>query len=84
MEESHREGEAVRPTVDVVVDLDARRRVNLARVGDPAHTRFRVTEYEDGSILLSPVVSLTVREFAALSRGSAEVDPHPGTRGRHR
>ena len=35
-----------------LVELDARRRVALGRLGNPAHTRYLVTEHPDGTLTL--------------------------------
>lgn len=49
-----------------LVELDARRRVALGRLGRPEHTRYLVTEESDGTLILSPAVVMTVHEAALL------------------
>lgn len=56
-----------------LVELDARRRVALGRLGNPEHNRYLVTEHPDGSLLLTPAVVMTAHE-AALLRNPELVD----------
>ena len=49
-----------------LVELDARRRVALGRLGNPEHNRYLVTEHPDGSLLLTPAVVMTAHEAALL------------------
>ncbi len=49
-----------------LVELDARRRVALGRLGNPEHTRYLVTEHPDGSLVLTPAVVMTAHEAALL------------------
>jgi hypothetical protein len=49
------------------IELDNRQRLPLAKVPHGAVSRFRVTELPGGELLLSPVVSLSQREFEMLS-----------------
>ena len=49
-----------------LIELDARRRVALGKLGKPEHTRYLVTEHPDGSLLLTPAVVMTVHEAALL------------------
>lgn len=37
-----------------VIKLDARRRVSLAKFGNPEHTRYLANVWADGTIVLSP------------------------------
>jgi hypothetical protein len=46
--------------------LDERRRTSFARVGSRAHSRYLVEEHEDGSILLSPAVTISETELNLL------------------
>lgn len=43
------------------VQLDSRRRVSLAKFGNPEHTRYIATVDEDGSITLVPAVIVPYR-----------------------
>ena len=52
--------------MSTIIELDERRRASLGKVGRKAHTRYRATEREDGSILLEPAVVLSERELAVL------------------
>lgn len=47
--------------------LDGRRRTSLARVGVAADTRYIAETYADGSIVLTPAVTIERWELAALS-----------------
>ena len=49
-----------------LIELDARRRVALGRLGNPEHNRYLVTEHPDGSLLLTPAVVMTAHEAALL------------------
>ena len=53
-----------------LVELDARRRVALGRLGNPEHDRYLVTEHADGTLMLTPAVVMTAYEVALLR--------HPG------
>lgn len=45
------------PTPDpVVVECDSRRRVSLAKIGNPAHRYYMVEAGDDGTIRLTPAV----------------------------
>lgn len=37
-----------------LIELDTRRRVSLGRVGRPEHTRYLVSEEDDGTLVLIP------------------------------
>lgn len=37
-----------------LIELDGRRRASLGRVGRPEHTRYLVSEQEDGTLVLTP------------------------------
>jgi hypothetical protein len=51
------------------VELDSRQRAPLAKVlPNGANNRYRVQRLEDGTIVMTPVVSLTERELAVLAR----------------
>ena len=47
------------------VELDSRGRAPLGRIA--THQRYRLEKFEDGSILLTPVVSISQRELDFLS-----------------
>lgn len=49
-----------------LVELDARRRVALGKLGNPEHTRYLVTEHPDGTLMLTPAVVMTAHEAALL------------------
>ena len=49
-----------------LVELDARRRVALGRLGDPEHDRYLVTEHPDGTLVFTPAVVMTAHEAALL------------------
>ena len=39
---------------DTLIELDARRRASFGRVGRPEHTRYLVSEEDDGTLILTP------------------------------
>jgi hypothetical protein len=41
---------------NTLLELDARRRVSLGKVGRAEHTRYLVEEFADGSVMLTPAV----------------------------
>jgi hypothetical protein len=47
--------------------LDGRRRTSLARVGAPPDTPYIAETFEDGSVVLTPAVTIEKWELAALS-----------------
>lgn len=49
-----------------LVELDARRRVALGRIGNPEHNRYLVTEHSDGTLVFAPAVVMTAHEAALL------------------
>ena len=49
-----------------LVELDARRRVALGRLGNPEHSRYLVTEHPDGTLLFTPAVVMSAHEAALL------------------
>jgi hypothetical protein len=56
----------VRPHREEVV-LDSRRRTSLAKVGAASDTRYIAETFEDGSVVLTPAVTIEKWELAALS-----------------
>lgn len=48
------------------VELDARRRASFGKLGNSEHGRYRVTEFENGAMLLEPAVLITEHELALL------------------
>jgi hypothetical protein len=50
-----------------LVELDDRRRVQLAKIGHRGHRRYLATVADDGTITLVPAVVLTEREAAVLA-----------------
>ena len=54
------------PRRDEIV-LDSRRRTSLAKVGVPSDTRYIADTFEDGSVMLTPAVTIEKWELAALS-----------------
>ena len=55
-----------RPHREEIV-LDGRRRTSLARVGAAGDTRYIAETFEDGSVVLTPAVTIEKWELAALS-----------------
>ncbi|MDE0066520.1 MAG: hypothetical protein OXN44_06580 [Acidimicrobiaceae bacterium] len=49
-----------------LVELDARRRVALGRLGNPEHSRYLVTEHPDGTLMFTPAVVMSAHEAALL------------------
>lgn len=56
----------------VLLSLDERRRATFGRIGRKEDTLYEVTEHPDGSLLLTPVVVMSVAEHALLT-GSQEM-----------
>lgn len=52
--------------MSLTVDVDARGRVALGKVNAQEGTTYRATSFENGSILLEPVIQLTQAEIAVL------------------
>jgi hypothetical protein len=48
------------------VVLDERRRTSLAKVGRKGDARYLVEEFPDGTLVLTPAVTISAAEFAAL------------------
>jgi hypothetical protein len=46
--------------------LDERRRASLAKVGRKGDRRYLVEEFEDGTLVLTPAVTISAVELAAL------------------
>jgi|SRR6478735_1908035 len=55
-----------------ILHPDSRGRISLAKFGGKPHQTYRVTSYEDGRIVLEPVMVLTERELADLKEGLAQ------------
>lgn len=53
------------PTKELV--LDERRRTSLAKVGRRSDSRYLVQEFPDGTLVLTPAVTVSSAEWAALS-----------------
>ena len=49
-----------------LVELDARRRVALGRLGNAEHNRYLVTEHSKGTLVFTPAVVMTAHEAALL------------------
>ncbi len=49
-----------------LVEVDARRRISLGKLGKRDQTRYLVSEQPDGSLLLTPAVVMTAHEAALL------------------
>lgn len=48
------------------ITVDARRRTSLAKVGRQSDDRYLVEEFPDGTLVLTPAVTLSLAEVAAL------------------
>ena len=55
--------------MDVIVELDERRRLSLGKIGH--HSRYLVREESDGTLILAPAVVMTEFEAKMLAA------PHP-------
>lgn len=49
------------------VQVDNRRRISLSAAGVAENSRFMVQQYPDGTIILTPMVSVPLRELELLS-----------------
>jgi len=47
---------------ETLIELDARRRASFGRVGRPEHTRYLVTEEDDGTLVLTPAAVVSDME----------------------
>jgi hypothetical protein len=54
------------PYVTGKIVVDARGRTSLARVRTRGFTEYTVTEHEDGTLVLTPVITISPVEYAAL------------------
>ncbi len=52
---------------ETLVELDARRRTSFRRVGRSEHSRYLVTEYPNGDVLLRPAVVISEEEARFMS-----------------
>ena len=50
--------------------LDDRRRTSLARLGHRDHNRYLVSEYPDGTLVLTPAVTVSIQEMQLLQNPS--------------
>jgi hypothetical protein len=53
-------------TTSKEITLDGRGRTSLARVRTHSYDRYTVEEYPDGTLVLTPAVTISALEFAAL------------------
>jgi hypothetical protein len=53
--------------LEVILELDERRRASLGRIGRPEHRRYLVSEEPDGTIILHPAVVMTELEARFLA-----------------
>ncbi|MGH9223185.1 MAG: hypothetical protein ACRD2W_05245 [Acidimicrobiales bacterium] len=53
--------------LDIVLELDERRRASFGRIGRPEHRRYLVSEEPDGTIVLRPAVVMTELEARLLA-----------------
>jgi len=62
-------------TAERLIELDARRRASLAKIGRPEHTRYLARAEPDGTIIMTPVdlVRATVGEHPAMLAPTTEV-----------
>jgi hypothetical protein len=50
--------------------LDERRRTSFARLGHKDHSRYLVAEYADGTLVLTPAVTVSIQEIQLLQNPS--------------
>ncbi|MFT4010373.1 MAG: hypothetical protein QM655_10070 [Nocardioidaceae bacterium] len=59
-----------------IIELDARRRTSLGRVGRREHTRYIVEEQDDGTLILTPALvipaTLSPERIESIKAGVAE------------
>lgn len=53
---------SISSVADELVELDARRRLSLGRIGRPEHTRYLVDEEPDGTLVFTPAVVMSELE----------------------
>jgi hypothetical protein len=49
------------------ITLDPRRRTSLAKVGRKQDTQYLVSEHDDGTLVLTPAITIPAAELAALA-----------------
>ncbi len=47
---------------EILLELDARRRVSFGKIGRPEHTRYLARENSDGTVTLTPAVVMSETE----------------------
>lgn len=53
--------------MEILLELDDRRRASLGRIGRPEHKRYLVTEEPDGTLILKPAVVMAEHEARLLA-----------------
>ena len=51
----------------ILIEVDARRRMSLGRIGRVEHTRYLASEQPDGTVILTPAVVMSEAEARILS-----------------
>jgi hypothetical protein len=65
------------------ITVDSRGRTSLARVRTKVFGRYLATEHEDGTIVLTPAVTVSPAELAALQAEARAQGSGPGEAERH-
>jgi hypothetical protein len=64
------------PSMSNMIELDARRRTSLGRIGRKEHTRYLVDEQPDGTLVLTPAIvvpaTLSADRIDSIRKGIAE------------
>jgi hypothetical protein len=48
--------------MEKLIELDAKRRAVIGKLGQPEHTRYLARDYPDGTIVLTPAVVVPIRQ----------------------
>ena len=56
----------------IVVDVDKRGRVNLARARNRDYSQYMAEEMPDGTLVLTPCVTISVSELSSIKQGEME------------
>jgi hypothetical protein len=49
-------------SMEKLIELDAKRRAVIGRLGQPEHTRYLARDYPDGTIVFTPAVVMPIRQ----------------------
>jgi hypothetical protein len=56
-------------SMEKLIELDAKRRAVIGKLGQPDHTRYLARDYPDGTIVLTPAVVMPIRQARFMADG---------------